>query len=30
MNFYKTDIALAVHVSDLLQKSGVLDQFDDG
>lgn len=30
MNFYKTDIALAVHVSDLLSKSGILDEFDDG
>lgn len=30
MNLYKTDVALAVHVSDLLTKSGALDQFDDG
>jgi hypothetical protein len=30
VNFFKTDIALAVHVSDLLSKSGVLDEFDEG
>jgi hypothetical protein len=30
VNLYKTDIALAVHVSDLLSKSGMLDEFDDG
>ena len=30
VNFFKTDIALAVHVSDLLSKSGILDEFDDG
>ena len=30
VNFYKTDIALAVHMSDLLAKSGVLAGFDEG
>jgi len=29
VHFYKTDKALAAHLSDLLHKSGALDQFDD-
>ena len=30
VNCYKTDVALAVHLSDLLSKNGVLNEFDEG